>query len=310
MSHGSRKIPTVSRIPGNPIIQPGMLAGNEGENINGPSLIRVPPWLPNPLGKYYLYFAHHQGDYIRMAYADAIAGPWRVYGPGTLHLEDTPCWSPTLRHRHIASPDVHVDEHSRQIRMYFHGLSPATELPAAVGGGQQFSFVATSLDGLNFTARPERLGKPYFRAFNWNDTWYALAKPGVMYRSADGLQEFVEGPNSLPETMRHCAVRIDGTTLQVFHSNIGDCPERILLSEIDLTRPWREWVAGEPAPILEPEMTWEGASLPLLPSRKGRARGELRELRDPAVFARNGRTWLLYTVAGESGIAIAELHWG
>ena len=26
-------------------------------NINGPSLVRVPEWVENPLGKYYLYFA-------------------------------------------------------------------------------------------------------------------------------------------------------------------------------------------------------------------------------------------------------------
>ena len=42
-------------------------------NINGPSLIRVPDWLPNPLGQYYLYFAHHKGDHMRLAYADSVA---------------------------------------------------------------------------------------------------------------------------------------------------------------------------------------------------------------------------------------------
>jgi hypothetical protein len=41
-----------------------------GDNINGPAAIRVPEWIENPLGNYYLYFAHHQGTYIRLAYAD------------------------------------------------------------------------------------------------------------------------------------------------------------------------------------------------------------------------------------------------
>ena len=54
-----------------------------GSNINGPSLIRVPDWLPNPLGKYYLYFAHHKGEYIRLAYADDLSGPWTTYEAGT-----------------------------------------------------------------------------------------------------------------------------------------------------------------------------------------------------------------------------------
>jgi len=53
--------------------------GRMGANVNGPSLIRAPAWLPNPLGRYYLYFAHHQGAYIRLAYADRLEGPWRTY---------------------------------------------------------------------------------------------------------------------------------------------------------------------------------------------------------------------------------------
>jgi hypothetical protein len=35
--------------------------------------------------------------------------------------------------------------------------------------------------------------------------------------------------------------------------------------------------------------------------------GPVRQLRDPAIFREDGRTWLLYSVAGENGIAIAEL---
>jgi hypothetical protein len=31
-------------------------------------------------------------------------------------------------------------------------------------------------------------------------------------------------------------------------------------------------------------------------------------LRDPAIYEENGRTFLLYAVAGESGIAIAEVR--
>ena len=44
--------PRVELLPGNPIIRPEMLPGRDGENINGPSLIRVPAWVKNPLGRY------------------------------------------------------------------------------------------------------------------------------------------------------------------------------------------------------------------------------------------------------------------
>ena len=43
---------TAIRLIANPIITPAMLTGNDGENINGPSLIKVPAWIKNPLGKY------------------------------------------------------------------------------------------------------------------------------------------------------------------------------------------------------------------------------------------------------------------
>jgi len=48
------------------------------ENINGPSVIRVPKWINKPLGKYYMYFSHHKGNHIRMAFANKPEGPWTI----------------------------------------------------------------------------------------------------------------------------------------------------------------------------------------------------------------------------------------
>ena len=59
--------------------------------------------------------------------------------------------------------------------------------------------------------------------------------------------------------------------------------------------------------VLRPERAWEGADAPLAPSLRSTAYGRVNQLRDPAVFEENGRTFLLYAVAGESGIAIAEV---
>ena len=50
---------TVRRLANNPIVTADLSPGI-GINIQGPSLIRVPDWLPNPLGRYYLYF--HPAD--------------------------------------------------------------------------------------------------------------------------------------------------------------------------------------------------------------------------------------------------------
>ena len=79
---------TVERLGSGPIITPEM-DSRMGGNIQGPSLIKVPDWVENPLGEYYLYFADHRGTYIRMAYADEVTGPWTVHSPGSLTLEES-----------------------------------------------------------------------------------------------------------------------------------------------------------------------------------------------------------------------------
>ncbi len=319
----------VARIGDAPIITPATHP-SIGGNIQGPSLIRVPDWVENPLGRYYLYFADHKGTYIRLAYADDLAGPWRVHPPGSLHLADSRFLTepPAVpegareevlrRYReagmdpealphdlmvdlvtpHIASPDVHVDRQRRKIVMYYHGLS---------GFARQRSRVAVSDDGIHFRAREEILGRTYLRAFRWDGMTYALAMPGVFYRSRDGLGGFEEGPVLFGPDMRHNAVLVRGHELYVFWTRVGDAPERILLSRIDLRGPWQDWRAGEPVEVLHPERPWEGADAPLVPSRRSVAYGRVNQLRDPAIFQENGRTYLLYAVAGESGIALAEI---
>ncbi len=291
----------VVRFPENPVVRPHMDA-RMGDNVNGPSLIRVPDWVDRPLGRYYLYFAHHDGRYIRLAYADDLHGPWRTHEPGVLPLEASHFGG------HIASPDVHVDHEQRQIRLYYHGAeNPSGTGGKGGGGGPQFSRVALSRNGLDFEASPEILGRPYMRLFRWDGFHYALAMPGVLYRSRNGLTDFEEGPTLFPSSMRHSALKLDGDRLSVFFSHAGDCPERILLSTIALTPDWRTWRASEPVPVLEPELEYEGGRLALEPSRRGLVMGPVRQLRDPAVYHEDGRTYLLYSVAGEYGIAIAEL---
>ena len=68
----------IQRLLDAPIITPDLHA-SIGQNIQGPSLIRVPDWVENPLGRYYLYFADHKGAYIRLAYADDLRGPWKSH---------------------------------------------------------------------------------------------------------------------------------------------------------------------------------------------------------------------------------------
>jgi hypothetical protein len=303
----------IKRFANNPIITP-KLDARIGKNINGPSLIRVPEWLPDPLGRYYLYFAHHQGTYIRLAYADALEGPWRIYTPGTLQLAATMCTG------HIASPDVHVDDASRQLIMYYHG--PVEEKTyttwKALAGHNQCSFVATSPDGINFSPVTGQngtrqngvttpIGPSYLRAFYYQDWVYALCMPGLFLRSRDGLHNFESGPQLFDENMRHAAVKVTGDTLHIFYSSVGDAPERILYAQIDLRPHWEGWQTTAPITALIPETEYEGIHLEVSPSQRGAIHVPVRQLRDPAIFEENDGTYLLYAVAGEQGIAIATL---
>ena len=294
------------RFKENPIIVAAMpgLTRELPISINGPSVIKVPDWVENKLGKYYLYFAHHRGAYIRLAYADNLSGPWRVYEKGTLHLSQTCCED------HIASPDVHIDNDHKEFRMYFHGPCPSSEKAKSLFDESQVTFLAYSKDGINFSADREVLGLFYFRVFKYKDYFYAIAKNknkgGIIYRSKDGKREFEAGPEIIPR-MRHCAVKLDNNTLLIFFTRLLDCPESVLLSYLDLSKDWTAWQVKEAKILLKPELDFEGANLPLAPSMPGMPHAPVNQLRDPCIFEEDGRTFLFYSAAGESCIAIAEL---
>ena len=318
--------PVVERLVDGPIVSPASHP-SIGVNIQGPSLVRVPDWVESPLGRYYLYFADHKGRYIRLAYADRLTGPWEIHVAGALRLEDTPfpneppevptdelrsaenrrhAWGRPILHSaayemstpHIASPDVHVDAANRRFVMYYHGLE---------GPGRQVSRVAVSGDGVAFESGTEILGRTYMRVFSYRGLTHALAMPGQFYRSTDPLGGFEEGPRLFNPDMRHAAVMRRGDTLFVFWTQVGDAPERILLSTVDLRGDWMAWSESDPVEALRPERSWEGANAPLEPSVRSVAYGMVNQLRDPAVFEEGDQVYLLYAVAGESGIAIARV---
>ena len=272
---------------------PGLEPERGFHDINGPSLIRVPDWIENPLGRYYLYFAHHNGSYIRMAYADDLSGPYTIYRPGVLHLENT------IFRSHIASPDVHIDDENQRLIMYFHGPYPE--------GGQQTA-MSESTDGLNFTAHNIRLGTSYFRVFKWNNMFYASAFSKI-YRSQDRNKPFeLRKTDLFPWKVRHTAILLKDDDIWIFQSRYGDAPEHIMVSTFKLTPDWNEWTPSEPVTVLKPERDFEGVNEPIEPSVGGLSRGPVHQLRDPAIYEEGDKVYLLYSVAGEYGIAITRLE--
>jgi hypothetical protein len=318
------------RFSQNPLIAVGAV-GSLGDNINGPSVIRVPGWVRHPLGRYYMYFAHHKGAFIRLAYADSLRGPWKIYEPGVLNVRDSAFYRPqpdppdvpTL-YTHVASPEVYVDEQHKRFVLYVHGMWTDGEAwPKDPGvaakwlrenGYAQYTQTAESQDGLHFQTRPGITAKTsYLRVFRWNGNYYGMGRLGVLGKSSDPLQAFELGPNPFEGgpyagRVRHAATLVRGNTLHVFFSAIGDAPERILLSTIALSGDWRNWRASTPVEVLAPHEKYECIHLPAKPSKIGESEGPERALRDPALFEESGKVFLFYTVCGEQGIAGAELR--
>lgn len=364
------------RLEVNPIIN---ASPEIGDVVNHPSVISVPTWVEDPLGEYYLYFSHKHGKYIRLAYADRIDGPWELYEPGTLQIEQTPFVG------HIASPDVHVDHDAQEIRMYYHGetrvrdLVTGTESQSAyrrdhygfktrsiphriafetgrfvinsyyrfagtkrsgrpndgssslgkrasesasettrfslknalrrtvpVPFAVQETRQAVSSDGLTFTNDSPILGPSWFAVFSYNDRYFALGRDGYLYVSSGPAGPF-ERRRQLFDDHRHFGVYVTDAELEVYYSRPTDEPERIVRTTIALDQDVNNWRLGEAVDVIAPEKEYEGSEIKVDESKDRRPAERRCELRDPEIVVAEGTKYLFYTLAGESGIGVAEL---
>ena len=319
----------VTRLQQNPLITVET-SESLGNNVNGPTVIRVPDWIDRPLGRYYMYFANHTGDYIRLAYADSVSGPWKVYKPGVLHVRDTAFFRPQPDPQetraepptHVASPEVFLDSTRKRVVMWFHGwwtngerwpsdLAEARAWARRNGYGQ-FTQVAESTDGIHFAVRTPLTKLSYLRVFQYGGYFYGMSRLGQLARSTDPLGSFEAGPNpfrdgSYANRVRHLALVLRGSRLYIFFTAIGDAPERILVSTMDLTPDWSAWQATRSVDVLQPETPYECADFPIVPSEPGDVDVRVRQIRDPFVFEEQGRTFLFYSTCGEQGIAAGEV---
>ena len=185
---------------------PHMAAEDHGRpSFTGASVIARPRWLPRHpgIGRFMLYFGHHNGRAIRLATSDGI-GPskrkWHVHPVGVLRVEQTAC------RKHVSSPDVIADHLRRRIVLYFH----ACRCPADGDAGRnrrrpndawgdawrpwdasklanQRSYVVESRDGLNFSAVVPStcMHTPYFSE---------LLRPAAMGTMSSGGSTDIEAP--------------------------------------------------------------------------------------------------------------------
>jgi len=184
-----------------------------------------------------------------------------------LSLEDTPCVD------HVASP------HYIDGLLFYHGREPATR--------RQMTFV---WDG-------ERHYGPvapfYLRPWKIRHLWYGLCKyHGCSLFSAwDPTKEWTFLRVVIPKVRHGFYYRG-----WVYYTLIGDAPERVFRAR--LKKPNN--TAQE---VLRPVYPWEGAEMPLKPSKSGAVTHLVNQLRDPMVY----QGTLYYVYGGEQGIARVEL---
>ena len=309
----------ITRFTQNPLIYPE-LGLSIKENINGPSLIKVPSFVSNPLGKYYLYFAHHQGQFIRMAYADNIEGPYTLFESGVFSMESSPFSS------HIASPDVHVDYENGKIFMIYHGCG--FDKKPNNTKYSQVSCYAQSGNGLSFISDSEFIGPSYLRVFSYKTYWYGCdgGAKRQWYRAKNPAGPYETGPSlEIPEEnypkgngrndldikrMRHLAfdTSIEKNQLNVYYSNVGDEPERIKRVTVDLSQEWTDWTGSDLTEICRSTTPLEGIEKPVTPSKNGSVHEIVHQLRDPYIYCEKDKKYLIYSHGGEMGISGAVLR--
>jgi hypothetical protein len=324
---------TVTRFAENPLVTLSM-SPSLGDNANGPTVIRLPRWVDHPLGRYYMYFAHHKGRFIRLAYADSVHGPWKIYEPGVMKVEDTaffrpqpdPVDSPPGAYTHVASPEIHVDDASRRIVLWMHGVWtegqkwPENRADATAWlrqhGYAQFTQTAESSDGLTFRALPTISRQSYLRVFRHDGQFFAMARLGQLLRAGDDvLAPFKLGPDPFRDSpyanrVRHVAMLEREGVLHIFFTAMREAPESLLHTTMRLDGDWSTWKIGDVEKVLEPAAPYECAEMPVEPSAIGEIDHAARQIRDPDLLVDGDDVYLFYTFCGEQGVAGAAVHFG
>ena len=307
------------RVSQNPLITVRSSA-SLGGNVNGATVIRVPDWVERPLGRYYMYFANHMGDFIRLAYADDRPGHGKYTNPECctcvtrrfIGRSPIPWRRSRIFYTHVASPEIYVDQERRQIVLWVHGWYtngerwPADPKAAAAWAAAksygQFTQAASSSDGLRFKVTPAITRTSYLRVFQRAGYFYGVSRLGRLSRSRDPFGTFELGPGLFRDgpyagKVRHVALVASGDRLGVFFTAIGDAPERVMYATVDLSGDWNGWRASPPTDVLAPEAPFECADLPNVPSLGGDVEVPVRQIRDPFVLNDDGRQSFYYRTA-------------
>lgn len=157
------------------------------------------------------------------------------------------------------------------------------------------------------------MDEPYLRLIHLNNSVFAFVvdkkKENTIkiYRSEKVESEFTLVKEIIIEfEIRHLSVNLKGDVIEVFYSGLYQTPERIMKFDILVDEFPKNWAVSNSQCVRAPTENWEGSQFKLIPSKKSYG-NKRNQLRDPFLFNDSGKNYLFYSVAGESGIAVAEL---
>ena len=223
--------PLEGRVDNNFVpVNSGKVIAGEGADTGYPSVIKVPAWVPAnerpaPNANYYLYYGRHHGDHVFMKWAETITGDWTTFNLGGVYNGRIrrgvfdPAADPTRDdYKHIAHPDIFVDDDKQRFILFFHGKSQpdATSSGGTFVGQKHGQFVATSAYGLNFNDATFAGGEPghgprtvqidtltrdmiiassYMRVFRYRGDWYSVSQRAILDKAPDPADPLQPNPD-------------------------------------------------------------------------------------------------------------------
>ena len=192
---------------------------------------------------------------------------------------------------------MHINNVEKSLEMFFHSLDH---------DGKQRSLRATSNNGLTWQVQPKPVSQIYLRIFRYKRKKDALGWGGQILRE-NLLGIFELGPWTFGgQGHRHADVLVNGEKLHVMWTRIGDAPECIFHSTIDLANYWRDWYGTEGKEILRSKFDRKCAHIPTSTSTVGGLTKQEPALRDPHLFEESEEVYMIYAGAEKVVLALQK----
>ena len=129
--------------------------------------------------------------------------------------------------------------------------------------GSSLTRVAYSKDGIEFRASESTLCPSYLRVVHTERGMVGMTMPGTLYFLSDWETGFEPVAELFNRNFRHHALLPVRNWLFVFWTEVGEAPECIKVSLVDLDKPLDNDNVVHFGSLMKPELPWEGSEAPI-----------------------------------------------